>query len=136
MSTIRQIRGPRAYYNKMTVEQAQCRGNWAHTFPFLDPREDQLPEGYRIQSHDARGMYHITETCMNGCGKIRHSLQRWHRGKFEPVSRYWYEEGDDWVRVPRGILKPAMLRLFLQNDCATLLLAAAKSAEGVAAAQQ
>ena len=124
--TVTQLRTPRQYYKQMTVEQAQCRGNRVHTFPFLDPRSDQLPEGYRIQSHDERGQYHITERCLNECGKVRHSIQQWKNGKFQPASRFWYEEGDDWVRVPHGLLTPAMIRAFIQSECAPLLLAAAK----------
>lgn len=131
MSTIRQIRGPRAYYNKMTVEQAQCRAGQRHSFPMPDPREPHLPAGFLVISHDAQGRYKIRRDCANGCGVFRYQLAVWQSasGKnsgFRWVGKPWYDRPDDWIQVPRGVLSSAQIQAFLMNECLGLLRAAAR----------
>jgi hypothetical protein len=124
--TVTQLRTPEYYYRLMNMSQAQCRARRFHRFPDLDPTADMLPVGYRVRKHDARGRYFLEETCENGCGVVRLSINRWVKGRFVMEGRQVYSRPDDWIKVPAGILNAAMVKGFLYAGCRQLIEEAAK----------
>lgn len=122
---VRHIKTARAYYDDMPYEQAICRGRGVHDFWVFDPTADELPSEVRVTGL-GRSRYRIVTECSNECGKVKTEVYRFTAGHFVLVKGPRYTDPEDWVRTPRGVMKPTKIRGFLMDDSATLIIDSAE----------